>query len=284
LYLISLSGFLVVAVLALILKWAFSNNKSLIEKEHIPFFIFENNTDKLIEFFNDNNIEGVIHLASLFLKDHKTDDIPGLIVSNILLGTCLLEASKQSHVKWFINTGTYWQHYENNQYTPVNLYAATKQSFEDIAKFYIETSNLIFVTIKLNDTFGPDDTRSKIMNLLMKHAKTKEVLKLSPGEQIMEITYIENIVDFYFCLIDLLENGNTIELKGKSFSPKATTRLSLKQLVKVFEEEIGQQLNLEWGGHSYRNREVMNPWENAESLPGWREKISIREGIRRLLK
>jgi len=35
LYLISLSGFLVVAVLALILKWAFSNNKSLIEKDKV---------------------------------------------------------------------------------------------------------------------------------------------------------------------------------------------------------------------------------------------------------
>ena len=32
LYLISLSGFLVVGLLALILRWAFSNNKSLIEK------------------------------------------------------------------------------------------------------------------------------------------------------------------------------------------------------------------------------------------------------------
>ena len=32
LYLISLSGFLVVALLALILRWAFSNNKSLIER------------------------------------------------------------------------------------------------------------------------------------------------------------------------------------------------------------------------------------------------------------
>lgn len=32
LYLISLSGFLVVAVMALILKWAFSNNKSVVER------------------------------------------------------------------------------------------------------------------------------------------------------------------------------------------------------------------------------------------------------------
>ena len=32
LYLISLSGFLIVGVMALILKWAFSNNKSVIER------------------------------------------------------------------------------------------------------------------------------------------------------------------------------------------------------------------------------------------------------------
>ena len=35
LYLISLSGFAVVAVLALILRWAFSHNKSLIEKDKV---------------------------------------------------------------------------------------------------------------------------------------------------------------------------------------------------------------------------------------------------------
>ena len=32
LYLISLSGFLIVGVMALILKWAFSNNKSVVER------------------------------------------------------------------------------------------------------------------------------------------------------------------------------------------------------------------------------------------------------------
>ena len=33
LFLVSLSGFLVIAVMIVILKWAFSNNKSLIERE-----------------------------------------------------------------------------------------------------------------------------------------------------------------------------------------------------------------------------------------------------------
>ena len=40
-----------------------------------------------------------------------------------------------------------------------------KEGFENIAKYYIETSNLIFTTIKLNDTFGANDTRNKVFNI-----------------------------------------------------------------------------------------------------------------------
>ena len=260
-----------------------SSDKSFFETKRIPFFIFENNIKDLIQFIQDNNIDGIIHLASLFIKDHKSEDIQNLISSNILLGSSLLEAATKGNVKWFINTGTYWQHFENKNYCPANLYAATKQAFEEIAKYYTETSNLIFVTIKLNDTFGPEDTRAKIMNLLIKNSKTKEILKMSPGKQIMEITYIDNIVDFYFRMISLLQSQDASALSGRSFSPKAKERLTLEELVNIFEEEIGQKLNIEWGGSPYRNREVMIPWENSESLSGWEEKTSIREGIKKFL-
>lgn len=189
-----------------------------------------------------------------------------------------------SKMKRFINTGTYWQHYENKVYCPANLYAATKQSFEDIAKFYTEISNLIFVTIKLNDTFGPNDTRPKIMNLLNNIAKTKEILKMSPGEQIMEITYIDNIVDFYLRMITLLQSQNASAFNGRSFSPKVKEKLTLKELVNIFEEETEQKLNIQWGTYPYRKREIMTPWQNSESLHGWEEKISIREGIKNFIK
>ena len=121
------------------------------------------------------------------------------------------------------------------------------------------------------------------MNLLIKNSKTKEILKMSPGKQIMEITYIDNIVDFYFRMISLLQSQDASALSGRSFSPKAKERLTLEELVNIFEEEIGQKLNIEWGGSPYRNREVMIPWENSESLSGWEEKTSIREGIKKFL-
>ena len=61
-----------------------------------------------------------------------------------------LTFSKKFNLKWFINTGTFWQNYQSEKYNPVNLYAATKEAFQNIAKYYTETSSLIFTTIKLN--------------------------------------------------------------------------------------------------------------------------------------
>ena len=126
------------------------------------FYTDNANSSDLVTFFQEVQADGVIHLASLFLAQHETEDTEALVVSNILFGTRLLEAAVQTKVKWFINTGTFWQHYENENYNPVNLYAATKQAFQDVAKFYYETKEINFVTIKLNDTFGAGDTRKKV--------------------------------------------------------------------------------------------------------------------------
>ena len=82
-------------------------------------------------------MEGIIHLASLYLASHRPDQVADLVNANILLGTSLLEAAKLAGVRWFLNTGTIWQNYQSpecsDEYHPVNLYAATKQAFITMA-------------------------------------------------------------------------------------------------------------------------------------------------------
>lgn len=146
-----------------------SNTEGIASGTH--FFIDNGDSQALVNFFNELKPDGVIHLASLFLAQHEIEDTEALILSNVLFSTRLLEASVRTDVKWFINTGTFWQHYNNDDYNPVNLYAATKQAFQDIAKFYYETKKINFVTLKLNDTFGAGDTRKKIFNLWKNLAK-----------------------------------------------------------------------------------------------------------------
>lgn len=249
--------------------------------KHGNTYVWDGDIEKLIRFLQTEHFAGVIHLASLFLAQHKPSDVAGLINSNLLFATTLLEAAVQSNIPWFINTGTFWQHFENQPYAPVNLYAATKQAFEDIAQYYIATAPINFVTLKLSDTFGPGDTRPKIFNLWMNISKTGETLDMSPGEQLIDISYIDNVIAGYLHLIQLVTTDTAQSLTGRSFALKSKERMSLKQLAGVFEKVTQTKLNINWGKKPYRPREVMVPWEQGETLPGFEPKVSLREGIKR---
>jgi nucleoside-diphosphate-sugar epimerase len=251
--------------------------------EKAKVFRYDEKIDSLIEFFKTQHFDGLVHLASLFLVQHKTSDINQLLLSNIQFGTQLLEASKTSDVKWFINTGTFWQNYQNEDYNPVNLYAATKEAFETIAKYYTQTSNLIFTTIKLNDTFGKNDTRNKIFNLWAKIAKTGEVLEMSEGEQIIDISYIKDVVNAYEILIQHLNSNKAESFANKHFVVTNTQKMSLKELSQLFEKVTNKKLNIKWGGRPYRQREVMIPWNKGETVPLWEQKFTLEEAIKRTI-
>jgi nucleoside-diphosphate-sugar epimerase len=239
-------------------------------------FRFEDNIDDLHDYLLDYQINGVVHLAALALDTHKTADVKKLIDSNVWLGTAILEAALNTNVKWFVNTGTFWQHYlpDSQDYHPVNLYAATKQAFVDLAKFYAETSPIKFVTLKICDTFGPNDTRNKIFNLWRKIAQNNETLDMSPGEQFIDLLYIDDVVDGFLHLISLLNSNASLQ---NDYALYANKRFTLRELAELYQNVTNSKLNIRWGQRPYRNREVMVPWYAGTPLPGWKSKCEIND-------
>jgi CDP-paratose synthetase len=250
---------------------------------HVKVYVFDGNINDLITFLETEKFDGIVHLASLFLGNHKSEDVTELVQSNVLFSTSLLEAATKSNTPWFINTGTYTQHYKNKKYSPVNLYSATKQAFESIAQYYIETASTVFVTIKLFDTFGPGDTRPKIINLWSNVIKTNSTLDMSPGEQIININYIDDVVDGYMRMITLLSKKDAKKNHGKTFIISASKNFTLKKLAKIFEKATKRTLTINWGGKPYREREVMVPWNKGEKIPGWKPKTSIEDAIKKTI-
>ena len=257
---------------------------TLLKKNNISFFRYTANYQELCNYINKEQPEGIVHLASMVLGDHKSEQISELIHSNVLFPTHLIDAAANSGTRWFINTGTYWQHYEGKEYSPVNLYAASKQAFEDFARYYFESTNINFVTFKLYDTFGPDDTRPKIFNLWLKSALSGELLEMSAGEQVIDVSYIDNITEGYLALMQLLSNDADNRFSGRTFALKAEKRMSLRALAELFENVTGMKLNIAWGKKTYRPREVMLPWQEAENIPGFQPRISLEEGIKLFYK
>jgi len=209
-------------------------------------------------------------LASYFIGEHQEKDLIPLVQSNVLFGTQVLDAAVKAGCKWFLNTGTFWQHYNGSKYDPVNLYAATKQALEDIGHYYANAHGLRFCTLKLCDTYGPNDTRNKIFNLWEKNSKSGERLDMSQGDQLIDIVHVDRVVDSYMHLICALNSGLINQENCDSYYVTSNQTITLKGLAQEYERTHRVKLNINWGGRSYRQREVMEPsciGRRIEDLP-----------------
>ncbi|MEC9293912.1 MAG: NAD(P)-dependent oxidoreductase [Chloroflexota bacterium] len=239
-------------------------------------------TQNMIEIIKDARPDVVVHLASLFIGEHKSTDVEDLINSNVLLSTQIIEAMGLNDVRLLINVGTSWQHYEDSDYNPVNLYAATKQAFRSLLSFYVETCELRVISLELFDTFGPNDRRDKLFNLLNRLRATGETISMSPGYQHINPIYIDDVCDAFVLALKRLRSG---QVKcSETYSVCSDDSIELRELVRIYENEANVKLNVKWGGRSYRGREVMRPWSRGATLPGWAPRISLEKGINMLLQ
>lgn len=223
----------------------------------------------------------VFHLASLFLVDHQPDQVGPLLHSNVVFGTQLLEAMVQAGVSHFVNTGTWWQHYEAKPYSPVCLYAATKQAFEAILQFYTEARGLHAITLTVFDTYGPNDPRRKLLNILAGQLANPQPLDFPVGEQPLDLVYVDDVCAAFERAAKLLLEGHS---KGHEiYSLPARERMTLRQVVEKFFEVAGVPSPARWGTRPYRAREMLVPWNAGTPLPGWRAEATFEVGARRLL-
>lgn len=246
--------------------------------KRVGLHVHDGSTDGMMHIMEAVKPSVVFHLASLFLAQHMPKDVVPLIQSNVVFATQLVEAMAQSNVRNLINTGTSWQHYENKSYSPVCLYAATKQAFEALLQYYVEARFIKAITLELCDTYGPNDPRPKLFHLLRKISESGETLAMSPGEQMLDIVYIDDVIDAYLLSAERLLNkdGGMQE----RYTVSSGKPISLKGVVASFEKLKGKKLSIQWGGRPYREREVMSAWDRGNKLPGWTAKMSLEAGLR----
>ena len=211
------------------------------------------------------------HLASLYLADHRPDQVADLIASNVLLTAQLAEAlTTQGSAEGggrLINTGTGWQHYRGEPRLPVNLYAATKQAAADLLRYYADARGLSVLTLKLFDTYGLGDTRRKLVQLLIDAALEGETLVMSPGEQTVDMTHVDDVVDAFIAATERLQSARE-PLEESWFV--SGERMTVRELAARVARGVGRPIEPDFGGRPYRAREVMMPVDPAGALlPGW---------------
>ncbi|NLH81377.1 MAG: NAD(P)-dependent oxidoreductase [Phyllobacteriaceae bacterium] len=233
-------------------------------------------TEGLVAIVADARPDVAFHLASNFIAQHVTADVAGLVGANLLFPTQLLEALASAHVDRLIATGTSWQHYEDAPYRPVDLYAATKQAFEDVLAYYADACGMKATTLVLFDTYGPRDPRGKLVSLLWRTARAGRPLAMSPGEQKLDLVHVDDVVEAYLVAAALLDGRAE---PTRRYGVATGRPLALRESVAIFERATGLRVPIAWGERPYRPREVMTPWTTWDALPGWTARIALEDGL-----
>jgi nucleoside-diphosphate-sugar epimerase len=242
-------------------------------------FLINDDQDALVKTIEEFKPDVIIQLASFLTSLDDYNSLNKLLDSNITFFCRLLDATKNSNLKLFVNTGTFAEYHSGDtNFDPAYLYAATKTASRSFLDYYSKVYNFKQTTVVPYTIYGGKDTQKKIIDIIYDSTISETAIDLSPGEQVLDFIHIDDVTNFYMILIK-----NINRLPAKSNLPLGTgTGHTLKQVAAMIEEVTHQKTNINWGGKQYRNSDVMYAVADLITINyyiDWHPNILLKEGI-----
>jgi nucleoside-diphosphate-sugar epimerase len=221
------------------------------------------------------------HLATHFVGRHLPSDVRALATANVLFPAQLFEALSNAGATRLVTASSAWQFAIDGTFRPLALYAAMKQASDDILQYYTEVDRLRAIRLVLHDTYGPGDTRAKLIPLMQRAASDGTVLRMTPGAQLLDLVHVNDVVDAILLAARRLvtEPWDAMETFVVSSRNPMMVRTLVEMFRSVLQATTGKVLQVELGARPYREREVMEPWAGGQLLPGWTAKIGLADGL-----
>lgn len=262
-----------------------SSDAFRIQKHLDKVHCYDVNFVSLESIFNENRIDGIVHLATYYVKSHESKDISDMIDSNVKFPTQLLEIANQKSVDFFINTGTFFEYSiksnpisEKSKTEPFNLYASTKASFDAVLKYYANNSSINILTLKLAAPFGYNDNY-KLIPFLIDSILNNKAISLEKGEQEWDFIYVRDVVTAFENAIKLCLNSKRTLFEeilvgtGKKTSIKSIVNIlkdiSQTDLITLEKEYTTQQIFVSYVDNT-----------KAKNLLQWVPKYSMEDALK----
>ncbi len=221
----------------------------------------------------ESGADGIFHLATHYLKTHTAADLEPLSRANLEFGIAVLDAAAASGAP-VVATSSYFQFREGRPH-PSSLYAATKQAWSTIAGYYVDVAGLPLSEVVMYDTYGPDDTRPKLVPLLAGAAHSGETVRLGNPEQPLNLTHASDVAAGLEQLMTTPENPRVTAICAQE-------TVTTEELVRTFQKLAPGQLTVEFN----RTAPISDLVTHAGNWPtptGWVPNVSLREGLASVL-
>lgn len=172
------------------------DDKNLIKNKHIHLVYYDGSIDSIKNAIINSNV--IIHFAALYSTKKDIITYNALIDSNIRLFTQISTLAEiNEHTKIIVPT-TFSMLSIDGEYMPNTFYAATKAFDELVAG----TFNVDYAFLRLPDTFGKFDSRSKILNIIAKNITKHNPMSLKKNKEFkLNLINVKDIINIINQLI-----------------------------------------------------------------------------------
>jgi nucleoside-diphosphate-sugar epimerase len=174
-----------------------------------------------------------------------------------------------------INTSTYIQNYKGIKGQTVETYGATKELLSSALKSDAGEGMYRVLDLYLFTLYGPGDRETHLVPLLLSAIKSKTVVSLSEGKQLLNLLYAQDAVDSIVGAITSSKEGYS------AYHLWEPVYFTVRDLVLAIEQALETKLQVEWGAVPYGGHEMFEPWAiPIEKYPNLVSKTSLADGIK----
>ena len=230
--------------------------------------------DQLNKELRKIKVDVVLHCATHYTKQHTYKDIPKLAESNIIFGNIILENLKKMKAKKFINFSTVWEDYNSIKDNDYNLYSVYKKSFTKLINFYEKKfSKINFYNIMINNTYGKNDNRLKIINVLKQNYKKDRTTTIISKNLFINLLNVLDIID----AINLIINRN---IKPNTYLLKNLISFKIVNIINFFNKNNNKKIKVKWLSNKHINEKIY-PYNQ---LKNWKPEKSKLIDIIKIIK
>lgn len=163
---------------------------------------------------------------------------------------------------------------------PVSPYSTGKVAATHLLQMLHKTEDFPAVTMRLFLCYGPGQDPMRFLPYLISRCLADEEIRISPGEQLRDYCFIDDIVEAVFMVF-----ANTAA-NGKVFNIASGKPVSIRHVVETM-VDIVQSGKPNFGAVPYRKGESMELYadiSHAEEVLSWTPKTSLLEGLGKTIR
>ena len=165
------------------------------------------------------------------------------------------------------------------EYDSMNVYAASKAAAWEFCKMFFRTQNFPITAVMPFQVYGRGLSERSVLGAALKAARAGENFPTTSGEQVRDWIYIDDVVE------GIIATSRAQNVEGETIELGSGVGTPVREVVKKVFDLVGRGQPL-IGVLPQRPGEVAQQIadaERSEKLIGWRAKVGLEEGLRKII-